>query len=421
MKPPSDHHIAFRPVERTILRIRPQPLQRQLLIILTLALAGTFVLSKFSTALFAPPQSAEVRSARRLAPVLLTAFDATWDQQDTRSRILNALAEATQRRIELVAEDRSIIASAGDADCPVWDVGRIDGRGWVRLCNHLPAWTEPTYDLGITAVIGVLIWALAVLFARRITAPLSRLRRVTENFDASTDRPELAMSGHDGSIEVASLRLSFERMAARVRTRVEAQQNLLAVVGHELKSPLARVQMHIDLAREGIDAGAQLDAVETELAELAALVDDVLASARIDFDALAQQSVDLADAAQRGAGDRVVAVVGDATVRGDPTLIVRLLAILIDNAHRHGAPPVTVSIHEDRVGEQVTVVVDDAGSGFGDERQRLLEPFERGSAGGGGLGLGLALAQRIAAAHNGSIALGDVPGGGGRVTVVFSE
>ena len=105
-------------------------------------------------------------------------------------------------------------------------------------------------------------------------------------------------------------------------------------------------------------------------------------------------------------------------VRGNATMLQRLLGNLLDNAARHGAPPILLSLAIDRAAQQAVLIVEDHGPGIVDPK-RMLQPFERGDASRaqGGAGLGLAIVARIVERHAGTLEIGAVDGGGTRVTV----
>jgi two-component system osmolarity sensor histidine kinase EnvZ len=113
-------------------------------------------------------------------------------------------------------------------------------------------------------------------------------------------------------------------------------------------------------------------------------------------------------------------VTPDVTVRGNPTMLQRTLMNLLDNAARHGAPPVSLSLAVDKSRNEATLVVQDHGPGVVDPK-RMLQPFERGdeSRAHGGAGLGLAIVARIVERHGGTLDIGAVETGGTRVEVRF--
>jgi signal transduction histidine kinase len=179
------------------------------------------------------------------------------------------------------------------------------------------------------------------------------------------------------------------------------------------------------LPRDG-DSEARLRDVETDLAELDRLIEDVLTTARLDATGLPRHPVAvdvaalLAELVERGAhdpvaaGKRVEVTPGPApALTADPVLVKRALWNLVENAAKYGAPPITLAAG--REGAEVRLSVADRGEGIAPaERERVLAPFYRldrartPSAAGGaphGFGLGLTLARRVAEAHGGRITI----------------
>jgi signal transduction histidine kinase len=213
-------------------------------------------------------------------------------------------------------------------------------------------------------------------------------------------------------------------MAGRIEQQLQDQRELLAGVSHELRTPLSRVRLLLELGRSGADLPRTLDEVEGEVVEMDRLVGELLAGARMDFSAMTRVTLDARDVAARGlerAGLPPALLRVEAEQRsfqGDPTLLGRALANLLDNAARHGNGVVAVRV----TGEPRALVfsVEDGGPGFArGEEAKLFQPFSRGtSASGreqGGLGLGLALVRRIAEAHGGRAFAENRPAGGARV------
>jgi signal transduction histidine kinase len=161
-----------------------------------------------------------------------------------------------------------------------------------------------------------------------------------------------------------------------------------------------------------------------------ALVGDLLAAARIDFEAVSPVELDAADVARRalaiaGMPEEALVLDRDAgRVLADPTLLARALATLLDNAHRYGGR--TIRLHVRGRLAHVRFEVEDDGPGIapGDE-ERVFQPFWRGPAGDGrpgegrppGEGLGLALVRQIAEAHRGVAAAENRREGGARVWI----
>jgi signal transduction histidine kinase len=211
----------------------------------------------------------------------------------------------------------------------------------------------------------------------------------------------------EGQDEVAELARSFNRAAELIERLVGAQRSMLAGASHELRSPLARIRMAVELLQETApaDLAGQL---ARDVDELDELVDELLLASRLqalprpqrveDVDLLAL----LAEECARGGGE----VGGQALrVAGDRRMLRRMVRNLVDNAHRYGGgSPVEGSV-SGRDGQAV-LRVEDRGPGVPDEeRERIFEPFYRPAGwregAEGGAGLGLALVRQIARTHGG--------------------
>ena len=230
-------------------------------------------------------------------------------------------------------------------------------------------------------------------------------------------------------------------MAERVERLVRGQKELLANVSHELRSPLARLRMALALLPRDAVTEARLADAERDLAELDRLIDDVLATARLEATGLPTRLAEvdvgalLASLAERAQHDPAVAgrrvTVSDGpglTLVADEALLRRALWNLVENAAKYGAPPITLAAV--REGDRVALSVADEGPGVAPEaRERVLDPFYRldaartpgGGAAPGGVGLGLTFARRVAEVHGGAIAVGAASTGererGCRVTI----
>jgi two-component system OmpR family sensor kinase len=288
--------------------------------------------------------------------------------------------------------------------------------------------SHPPRTFLLFGVPALVLWAVSGKVARRIAQPIYDIVRVTKEIGDGklSARAELADCG--GIDELGLLAQSINDMATRIERQLVDQKQLLAEVSHELRTPLARIRLLVELARSGkMDAG-NLDEIERETVEIDALVGELLASARLDFSALARRPLDAADLARRAAeraGLAPEAVVVEATETafgGDATLIARALANLLDNARKHGAAAPVLRVR-DRARE-VLFQVEDGGPGFPPgEIDRITAALARGerprreARKEGSLGLGLALVHRIARAHDGKLTFENRPEGGARVTL----
>ena len=299
----------------------------------------------------------------------------------------------------------------------------FDGHGGPPpyLLPGLPRGVSP--GLSLLVLVVVLFIAIAVgayPFIRRLTRRLETLKRGVEAFGQGALDRRVPVEGRD---EVATLATSFNLAAERIEALVRSHKSLLANASHELRSPLARLKMATSLlsdaapdetAREHLRAE-----INTDIAELDGLVDEVLLASRLEAAPQPEslESVDLfALAVEEGA--RVDAHVdgAEATVRGEERLLRRALRNLLENARRYGGGEIRVEL-EDKSAAGVEIRVSDNGPGVPDAyRERIFEPFFRlpGHAErAGGVGLGLALVRQIVERHNGRIRCIRPPEGGG--------
>jgi signal transduction histidine kinase len=279
-----------------------------------------------------------------------------------------------------------------------------------------PTWPR---GLGLVVLLAVLFAAVAAgayPVVRRVTRRLEALKQGVETFGAGQLAHRVEVSGRD---EVAAVAASFNDAAGRVEALVRSHQSLLANASHELRSPLARMKMAVSMLDEApVPQRERLKReIEKNVAELDALVEEVLLASRLDAaqTPLVDEPVDLlALAAEEGA--RVDAVVeGPAiVVTGDERLLRRALRNLLENARRYGGSEVSVQLA--RTGRRAEVRVCDRGPGVPEAlRERIFEPFYRlpGHAEqAGGVGLGLSLVKQIAERHGGSVRCEAREGGG---------
>jgi signal transduction histidine kinase len=348
------------------------------------------------------------------------------------------------------------------------------------------AWPWPGTRMGLPAgwpdglSLALLLLLLFVAVAggawpvvRRLTRRLEALKQGVDAFGAGALAQRVAEDGRD---EVATLGASFNRAAARIEALVQSHQSLLANASHELRSPLARLKMALALSEDvpaslttEVDAqrrAALRQEINTNIAELDALVEEVLLASRLNASTsngatvLARQAVDLLGLAAEeaaavgagvgaGVGAAVGAVVGAATgaaagaaasaadspaaaasssitvsgsavqVWGDERLLRRAVRNLLENARRYGGTEVQVIVAQLAIaqrGPQAELRVCDRGPGVPEPwRERIFEAFFRlpGHAEhAGGVGLGLALVRQIAQRHGGQVRCEAREGGG---------
>jgi signal transduction histidine kinase len=272
----------------------------------------------------------------------------------------------------------------------------------------------------LLGVFGVAIAVGCYPLARQITRRLEHLQRRVEAFGAGDLSARALVQGKD---EVARLATSFNAAASQVQALVEQEKRMLASASHELRSPLARVRMAVELlaSAEPARRAELVDEASRDIEELDELVEDLLASVRargeprrVEFDLGAVVEEEAARFA-------IVAETGVCPLCGDPRLLRRLVRNLIENARSHGRGA-RVNVSALVQGERALIVVEDEGPGVPEaERDRIFEPFYRpaGHDEGvhGGVGLGLSLVRQIAEQHRGRAWVEERAGGGSRFLV----
>jgi len=213
----------------------------------------------------------------------------------------------------------------------------------------------------------------------------------------------------------------FNHAAERVETLIKSHKSLLANASHELRSPLARIRMGLELMNPEA-APAFKEEIQRNIAELDQLIDEILLASRLDAresDIGTVEAVDItglaAEECARAGAELVPTQDGrPLVVQGVAKLLRRGVRNLLENARRYSDGPVSVELQ--REGNDAVVRVRDRGPGVpADERERIFEPFYRLSGASerfGGVGLGLALVRSIAQRHHGSVRCDGQDGGG---------
>ncbi len=361
-----------------------------------------------------PPISQSFELAGEVAAGLVPPKNASREQQQ---QAISQLAARFATDIALFDATGERIASAGKP-VPTPDVngrpGWLSGRSGSAYSIHLPdgRWVVgrvPGPHRPPALMLIVFLGALAVAVAlgalpvaRRLTRRLERLQYGVQSLGAGDLSARVEVEGRD---EVAQLANSFNQAAARIEALVQAHKMLLANASHELRTPLTRIRLGIELAKGDPVRKAEL---EKDIAELDRLVDEILLAGRLDAVEHIDHTEDidlLALAAEECARYDNCHVEGrPILVHGDPMLLRRMIRNLIENAERHGQPPVEVGLE---AGEgRALLRVRDRGAVIGErERAGLFLPFYRvaGASGPQGAGLGLSLVRQIARRHGGDV------------------
>ncbi len=291
--------------------------------------------------------------------------------------------------------------------------------------------------LGTVALLLIVSVPLVVLLVAGITwvvmgRALSPVARITAEVDDITaDRLDRRVPVPASGDEIAALAETMNSMLERLDAAASAQRRFVSDASHELRSPLATIRQHAELAQTHPEVTSMQELADVALDEglrLQGLVDALLLLARLDEGApIPDEPVDLDDlvlaeaSRLRGAGIAVdESGVGPARVHGSPQLLGQLLRNLTDNAARHARSRVAISLAQ-RDGRAV-LMVDDDGDGIPEaERERVFDRFVRlddaRDRDAGGSGLGLAIVQGVARAAHGVVTIDDAPLGGARFIV----
>lgn len=287
-----------------------------------------------------------------------------------------------------------------------------------------------TIRLGATFLVAGII---CYLLARSILAPITKLRKATQDFSAGHLATRVSKNLGQNRGELAELAHDFDTMAERIESLLAAQKRLLRDISHELRSPLARLGVALELARRETNGNdAPLARIEKESERLNDLIGQLLTITQLESltDLLTKEPIDLADLLQTIIADAnfenqakkrwvTVEISNRGFVTGSLELIGRAFENVIRNALHHTADgtSVDVSLFFPQNEEMAAVTVRDYGSGIAEDNiSKIFQPFFRVSESrnrqSGGYGVGLAIAERAIKLHGGSITAANHPDGG---------
>jgi len=326
---------------------------------------------------------------------------------------------------------------------------RREGRDGSRRNRNASAWlTSPAGFAWMLGLVALSVALGAYPIVRRLTKRLESLQKGVERWGSGDLSTRLPVHGED---EVAFLAARFNAAAERVQTLVQSHKTLLANASHELRSPLARIRMGLELLSRDSATASQRSEISRSIEELDQLIDEILLASRLDMrdasDASAlgpKEEVDLMglaaeECARTGADLDIEPGATSVLVQGHARLLRRVLRNLLENARRYGTAGAGDDAAEVRLhmrvapggkrldkrsvtsGAMAIVSVEDRGPGVPpDQRERIFEPFYRlpgASEREGGVGLGLSLVKTIVERHGGQIRCESREGGGARFVV----
>jgi signal transduction histidine kinase len=293
---------------------------------------------------------------------------------------------------------------------------RFPGGAWLNGRLPAPPFNHYLVHQLIVATLCLfgLVFAATFWIARRLAAPLRDLKAAAEGFDGAGEGAPVPARGPS---DVRAAIEAFNAMRRRTLALLDEKDRMLGAIGHDLRTPLASLRIRA----ENMGPDEERARLVATIEEMHATLEDILVLARtghsreparpVDVAALAESVVeelrDLGRPAAFGGTERVVLAVR-------PNLLRRALRNLADNAVAYGGGA-TLRVEDEE--EAVRLIVEDEGPGIPADRiAEVLEPFRRlepsRNRESGGAGLGLAIAQAVAAAHGGTLAIANRPGGG---------
>lgn len=322
---------------------------------------------------------------------------------------------AAELRQQLGPDTR--FATSRDGVRGVWVSFRIDDdEYWVMLPRARLERVEPLRWIGWGILVLMLALAGAFLIVSRINRPLRELTRAAEQTGKGR---AVAPVAETGPVELQTLARAFNQMTADLKRQEDERALLLAGVSHDLRTPLARIRLGLEMLDDKEDAALKpgmiqdiedIDAAISQFLDFARTAETETAFSAADLNALVGNVAERC----RLPGAKVTLELGPVPpLPLRPLAMQRLITNLIENAVRHGGGEVQVV--SGATADRAFVEVLDRGPGIPpDQAERMLQPFTRldTARGGAGTGLGLAIVDRIARVHGGTVKLTPRHGGG---------
>jgi signal transduction histidine kinase len=351
--------------------------------------------------------------------------DRSTDRLDVLRRLIEFELNAPDRSV-IVTTDRAAYSGGGDnapsgPETSLLVETALPGGQWLMITipDYATTGVSVLRLILVVSPLFMLIGLLSVLAARRLAAPIRNFAAAAERLGVDSSAPSLPELGPH---ELRIATRAFNRMQERLRRFVEDRTQMLAVMSHDLRTPLNRLR----LRAEFIDDEDQQQKMFADLEAMNTMIDATLAFARDDVKREPRRLVDLGvliediceDAVDAGASVTYSGPRG-INVRCRPTAVSRIVANLIDNAVKYGG---VARVDLARRTECVVVTIDDDGPGIpADEQEKVFAPFYQldraRNPDSGGVGLGLSVARTIAREHGGDVILANRTGGGFRARV----
>lgn len=314
-----------------------------------------------------------------------------------------------------------------------------DGHRYT-LVTELPPGQNALFGPGGVPGLGILIAILSsglvcYVLSRYLTSPILRLRKATQKLAGGDLSARAGGKDLRGQDEMSQLVRDFDLMAEKIENLVSAQSRLLKDISHELRSPLARLTVALELARQrtGAEAEGVLDRISLESTRMNELIGSLTTIARIESGTGARKvPVQLEEILEEIAQDAAfecqarncqvqAEVLDELPIMGDPALLHSALENVVRNATRYTPAGSVVKIHaakSQRLGQPEAVIqVSDAGPGVPqDSLEKIFRPFYRIDDARvrttGGVGLGLAITDQAVRLHGGTVKASNLSEGG---------
>jgi signal transduction histidine kinase len=433
---------------------RPRTLRSRLF----LWFAGAILLAILASVLaFYTTRPDSVTGAEAMARNVGARLSSSWDEPEATRAFVDEVRDVTGFDARLVRDPRRLPPRVHAAArrgigivpdnpqhifVPVVRNGELLGALEMEKFGPRPtAWPLWRFVLALLLA-GSLLSVMASRVANRLARPLERLAQASDRFGGGdlTSRADVGGAWRWVAIEVRDVGVAFNRMADRVEAMVRGQRELLGAISHELRSPLGRARVALEIARDRMPppgppgdgerpALAALDDVEKQLGAVDGILGDLLDVTRAGLADLRKETRPFLPWLRARLAEEptppATTLDADASLEAvtlpfDGPLLARAVHNLVRNACAHGHPddsPIEASVT--REGGALRVVVRDHGPGFADGlADRAFEPFVRGDAArtpakGAGSGLGLTIVRRVVEAHGGRVFARNAPEGGG--------
>jgi signal transduction histidine kinase len=315
-----------------------------------------------------------------------------------------------------------------------------DGHNYMLVIELPPGQTAFFGPNGVPFLgifIAVLTSGLVCYFlARFLTSPILRLRKATQKLASGDLSARVGGQRSAGGDEVSQLVHDFDLMAEKIEKLINTQSRLLKDISHELRSPLARLSVALELARQrtGPEAQSVLDRISLESNRMNELIGSLTTIARLEsgVGSIRKQPVELEDLLQEIARDAAFEaqarntqveceILDELPVNGDPALLRSAIENVVRNATRYTKEGTAVKIRAERSKhgpvEDAVICVSDCGLGVPDsELEKIFQPFYRIDdarvRSTGGVGLGLAITDQAIRLHGGSVYASNLAEGG---------